>query len=80
MPGREFDPHELPNELFCVWGMSPENPGPSIPHLGRFWVVPMQPFFLKSSFGSFFKNTIVQSEILFRLDRKANWWAGNFPS
>jgi hypothetical protein len=47
MLGREFESHQLPNELFCVWGMNPENPGTSMPQLGRFWGVPMQSSFLK---------------------------------
>jgi hypothetical protein len=47
MLDREVESHQLPDELFCVLHVNPENPGPIMPRLGRFWVVPMQSSFLK---------------------------------
>jgi hypothetical protein len=46
---REFETDQLPNGLFCVFGMNPENLGPSMLLLGGFWGVTMLSFFLKSS-------------------------------
>jgi hypothetical protein len=86
MPGREFDPHELPNELFCVGGIVPENPGRSIPRLERLWVVPIQPFFLNSCFlNSSQESNLSDSNHHFGLDKlgvssEAIWLdSGNFP-
>ena len=47
---REFEAHQLLNELFCVLGMNPENPAASMPQLGGFWGVAMLRFFLKEVF------------------------------
>ncbi len=48
MRGREFEPHQLPNELFYVWLMNPEDPGPTMSQRGGFWGVGTLPFLLKS--------------------------------
>ncbi len=79
MLGRSFESHQLSIELFGLWGTNQENLDPNTFILKRFWVVPMQSFFMKSTADPFCHFVqISNANLQFRLENRGCFQGQNY--